>query len=196
MTDRLKKHILIVPIGDIDKCVIDLLAGKIPEKTGMKALLTGKIDVPSEACDEERGQYFGDNLLDTLRNSADRIKGFDRTPLTKLTILGIIDKDCFADNHNFIFGEAMLRGGESFIALPRLRQSYYGQPENDDLFKRRIVKEAVHEIGHTAGLVHCPDQMCVMHFSNTLKDTDVKNDTYCVRCLRIIEAHDIKERLD
>lgn len=40
------------------------------------------------------------------------------------------------------------------------------------LFFERTVKEAVHEIGHLKGLSHCPDSGCVMHFSNSLRDSE------------------------
>jgi archaemetzincin len=48
----------------------------------------------------------------------------------------------------------------------------------------RALKEAVHELGHTLGLVHCPEAGCVMHFSNTLADTDCKSHRLCAMCER------------
>jgi len=68
------------------------------------------------------------------------------------------------------------------VPLPRLRQGFYGRPEDAALFHQRVVKEAVHELGHTYGLGHCPDAACVMHFSNSLPDTDRKGDRFCPRC--------------
>jgi archaemetzincin len=38
------------------------------------------------------------------------------------------------------------------IYLPRLRQEFYGLKKNEKLFLQRVVKEAVHEIGHAFGL--------------------------------------------
>ncbi|HDL60405.1 MAG TPA: archemetzincin, partial [candidate division WOR-3 bacterium] len=32
------------------------------------------------------------------------------------------------------------------------------------------------------GLSHCPDPSCVMHFSNSLMDTDYKKDELCDIC--------------
>ncbi|HIC98260.1 MAG TPA: matrixin family metalloprotease, partial [Pyrodictiaceae archaeon] len=47
----------------------------------------------------------------------------------------------------------------------------YGLPADKELFKLRALKEAMHEIGHVLGLLHCTDKRCVMHFSNSIIDT-------------------------
>ncbi|MEA2005134.1 MAG: hypothetical protein U9O50_02570 [Acidobacteriota bacterium] len=47
--------------------------------------------------------------------------------------------------------------------------------------------EAVHELGHTYGLSHCPDAKCVMHFSNSLLDTDKKSASFCTHCHKLLD---------
>ena len=71
--------------------------------------------------------------------------------------------------------EQRTRIGDS-IALPResWNQEFYGLPRDENLFRERALTEAVHELGHTYGLGHCPVSTCVMHFSNSLHDTDLK----------------------
>ncbi|MFQ6039016.1 MAG: archemetzincin, partial [Candidatus Aminicenantales bacterium] len=69
----------------------------------------------------------------------------------------------------------------------RLRQEFYRLPEDRTLFLARCVKEAVHELGHAFGLRHCPNPRCVMHFSNSLLDTDKKTASFCQRCSRILK---------
>ncbi|GAJ15820.1 unnamed protein product, partial [marine sediment metagenome] len=47
-------------------------------------------------------------------------------------------------------------------------------------------KEVIHEIGHLLGLRHCSNPKCVMHFSNTLNDTENKDIIFCKECRREI----------
>ena len=45
-----------------------------------------------------------------------------------------------------------------------------------------MVKEAIHELGHTFGLFHCNNKLCVVYFSNSLYDTDRKGKRLCLDC--------------
>jgi len=92
--------------------------------------------------------------------------------------------DLYVSSLNFVFGLADQENRRAIIALPRLRQSYYGLPDDTDLFKQRALKEAVHELGHVFGMRHCDDRRCVMAFSNSLADTDCKSHDFCSRCRR------------
>ena len=97
-------------------------------------------------------------------------------------VLGVVDVDLYAADLNFVFGEADPKEGVAVISLARLRQEFYGLAPNESLFHERILKEAVHELGHTYSLGYCPDPACVMHFSNSLKDTDIKKSSFCLKC--------------
>ena len=83
---------------------------------------------------------------------------------------------------NFVFGEAYKGGRIAAIYLPRLRQEFYSLEPNKLIFHERIVKEAIHELGHAFGLFHCNNKLCAMHFSNSLYDTDIKEKRFCSDC--------------
>ena len=103
-------------------------------------------------------------------------------PSKEIKILVICDIDAYSGDLNFVFGEAYIGSRVAAIYLPRLRQEFYGLESNKLVFHERIVKEAIHELGHTFGLFHCNNKLCVMHFSNSLYDTDIKGKSFCSNC--------------
>lgn len=165
--------ITLVPIGPIPTELLMWLQERLEEVLGWNVVVGETVSLPAAGYDSRRRQYRGDALIATLRALASSAS--DR-------VLGLTDVDCYARGLNFIFGQATLDGREAFVALPRLRQSFYGLPEDPALFRWRALKEAVHELGHTWGLSHCHDSHCVMYFSNTLHDTDVKGADFCSQC--------------
>ena len=66
----------------------------------------------------------------------------------------------------FVFGEAQLADGGAVVSAHRLHQEFYGMPTDPELLHERLLKESLHELGHTYGLRHCPDYTCVMSSSN------------------------------
>ena len=55
-------------------------------------------------------------------------------------------------------------------------------------FTRRITVEAVHELGHGMGLVHCVVPDCAMHRSLWPEGVDLKRPEYCPACLATLSA--------
>lgn len=96
-------------------------------------------------------------------------------------VLLVTDKDLYAAGLNFVFGLAWR--GVAVISNHRLRPEFYGHPQDRKLYLERVIKEAVHEIGHLHGLTHCGDRSCVMAFSNSILDTDRKDWKLCRKCL-------------
>ena len=133
-------------------------------------------EAPSELFDKHRNQWKSTHLLKWL---LDKYKP-NRRIATK--ILAVCDFDAYSNGLNFVFGEAYLDGTVSAIYVTRLRQEFYGLKADESLFSQRIIKEAVHELGHAFGLSHCEKTKCVMHFSNSLRDTDIKEGNFCNSC--------------
>ncbi|MFX1483859.1 MAG: archaemetzincin family Zn-dependent metalloprotease [Promethearchaeota archaeon] len=128
--------------------------------------------IPSESHDKHRQQYKAQSFHEILARFASK----------SIHALGLVNLDLFVPELNFVFGTAQY-GGNAIVALPRLRQSYYGQSDDEELFFQRTVKEVFHELGHVLRLRHCT-KFCVMQFSNSLVDTDNKPESYCSDCLR------------
>ena len=74
------------------------------------------------------------------------------------------------------------------VSAHRLRQEFYGLPTDPELLHERLLKEALHELGHTYGLRHCPDYTCVMSASNGVERIDLKRAEFCPACTQLIPS--------
>jgi len=162
-------------ISRIQESLNSIFAGSESE------VINEEMSLPEGAFNETRKQYDSDTILKKVKDYAEKQNRFDH-------ILGIVDVDIFVQRLNFVFGEADCHGKTALISLWRLRPEFYGQSPNNELFYERSAKEAVHELGHTLGLQHCPNPFCVMHFSNSIHDTDVKKNFFCTDCSIEVEA--------
>jgi archaemetzincin len=164
--------ILLVPVGKIDKEVMDWLKNDL-NKLLKKQVWIGKgMPEPDYAYDHKRKQYLSTSILNAILGQKEYAH-YEK-------ILGMVDHDLFVPELNFVFGQASQKA--AVISLTRLRQTFYHLPEDQTLFHQRILTEAVHELGHTFGLGHCGNPRCVMFFSNSLMDTDRKGSEFCPSC--------------
>src|SRR5262249_45197761 len=101
-------------------------------------------------------------------------------------ILGVTSCDLFVPVLTFVFGEAQLDGNCATVSFARLKEEAYGLPPREGLLRERLLKEAVHELGHTFGLRHCADGRCVMTSSHAVERLDVKSAEFCAGCRALV----------
>jgi len=173
MATNQKGKILLVPIGSLEEKLLQDMVDPLERIFGRKVEIHKPYPLPESAYNPDRHQYHSSRILDRL---LDIPKGpHDR-------VLGIVDVDLYVPELNFVFGEADWLSRVAVISVVRLRQSYYGYEEDPEIFLKRVLTEAVHELGHTFGLRHCSNPHCVMYFSNTILDTDRKGYEFCPKC--------------
>jgi len=178
--DKVREKIYIVPFGKMDPKTVETLRRPLERTFEMNVVVLQEQPLPSGAYDAARGQYLSTAFLDTLR----RIY-----PEDTAKALAVADVDLYVPRLNFVFGEAERPGKVAVISITRLRPEYYGKPEDLELFSERMIKEAVHELGHTFGVWHCLNPRCVMFFSNSLMDTDRKGPDFCTACEKQLKQH-------
>lgn len=154
----------LLPFQGMDERTMAFLADHLAEK-GFACTVLPEISIPADAYNRLRAQYRVERLLEATRQA---VAG---------RVLGVVDLDIYAEGLNFVFGMADSPGRAAVITVTRLRAS-----ADEARFQARMLKEAVHELGHTLGLTHCRHAKCVMYFSNTLADTDHKSAEFCAEC--------------
>jgi archaemetzincin len=143
---------------------------------GLRVEKTAPLADVREAYYPQRNQHHSTRILTLLEKHPE--------PLHADRLLGVASFDLFVPGMNFVFGEARLPGRVGIISTQRLKPQ---SSDEHDLFRNRVIKEAVHEIGHMLGLRHCSDLVCVMHFSEQIHDTDEKHIEFCKSCQSIVE---------
>jgi len=128
---------------------------------------------PEGTYDPSRGQYNSTRILELLLDDPQPGGG---------PVLGVTGVDLFVPVLTFVYGEAQLGGRAAVVSLHRLRPEAYGLPADPGLLSARLLKEAVHELGHVLGLVHCPDAQCVMRASTYVEQIDYKLAEFCDGC--------------
>jgi archaemetzincin len=164
--------ILLIAVGEVKIKVIETLRYDLNKAFKEQVWIAKGMSHPDYAFNKKRSQYLSTAILKAMTGRKESVI-YEK-------ILGIIDLDLYVPKLNFVFGEARQR--VAIISLTRLRNEFYNLPKDEMLFRKRVLTEAVHELGHTYELRHCTNPHCVMFFSNSLIDTDLKGPDFCQRC--------------
>lgn len=165
--------ISIVPLpgsGGVDLVRVGELIGEVFHRRVKIAPPVAQVDF---AFDAARDQYASRPIIAALL--AGHAPGAER-------VLGITGLDLFVPVLTYVFGEAQFEGPVALVSSCRLANEFYGIPADGEMFQERVEKEAVHELGHTYGLVHCRDGLCVMRSSTYVEEIDLKNADFCTAC--------------
>jgi archaemetzincin len=174
--------IVIAPIGDFDPQLLTEVGSQI-HRVFRCAPQVGPIlaDV-AFAFDTGREQYHSTPILQRLAEAA---------PPGALKVLALTDVDLFIPILTHVYGEAQLGGIACIVSTYRLN-SGAGTRHFTETGARRVVKEAIHELGHTFKLRHCPDAACIMHYCRSEADVDRKSNDLCRYC-RVMLNDELKQ---
>jgi archaemetzincin len=166
-------EIMIVGVGQVERHVLDYLTFVLSSSFSAHCEVSNlKLDARA-AFNAKRQQFDSNRILQQLAV----------LPVRKsCRVLGVTELDLFVPIFTFVFGLSQVRGSAALMSTCRLHQEFYGLPEDDNLFLLRCEKEAAHELGHACGLTHCESYDCVMHFSNSIEQVDLKSATFCASC--------------
>jgi archaemetzincin len=163
----------IVPINAIDTALLTRLALCLEERFLYRCVVCAPLAVPKTVLNSVRKQLFFGSIAAKLSAAHE--------PHNEL-LLGVTDFDLYKTSHQFIFGSSSPAQRCAVVSIHRLRAEFYGERPDENALFQRLLKEAVHEIGHALGLKHCYNARCAMYYSNSIFDTDNKHSQFCDVC--------------
>jgi archaemetzincin len=169
------QYITLISFGYFDGDFIKNVAEAVKKEFLLTVhLKEGHLDL-SEFYDPTRRQYNGVKLIHEVENAFS-------SNLSKT--IGLFNVDLFIPILTYIFGQAFLNGRTGIASNYRLSNERYGIKTDDKLVLERFIKEVVHELGHTFGLIHCHIPTCIMRSSTYVEDIDQKSTHFCNNCRR------------
>lgn len=162
-------------MGEVDFTLVSRLAGEIGPVFNRSVDILKGFNLPNEAHNVIRNQYYALVILAKL----ERAKSNNREK-----VIAVCEEDLYLPEENYILGYADTLSGTAIVSLNRIRQEFYGLPEDDAKIYPRLFKEAIHQIGHLFNLSECRNPQCVNYFSQMMLDIDNKKDKFCDICRR------------
>lgn len=173
------KKITLISFGYFEEGFLRTIASAVEsEFDATVPIKEGRLDL-SEFYDPVRRQYNGTKLLKEIDNS--HSSGSSK-------VIGLFSVDLFIPILTYIFGQAYLNGNAGIASSYRFKNERYGMEADDKLQLDRFIKEIIHELGHTFGLIHCHVPGCVMVSGTYVEDIDQKSPHFCAECRKALGA--------
>ncbi len=166
-------RIRLLPLGSIPQQVLSDLATGISAGYHLPCELLAAEPNPAFAYNVTRQQYSSTEILAAVARRSTPNDG---------RLLAVTPVDLYIPILTFVFGEAQLHGNAAVVSYHRLRQEFYGLPTDERILSERLLKESIHELGHTLTLPHCDDYECVMAPSHAVEWIDLKTHRFCTTC--------------
>jgi archaemetzincin len=171
-----KSHSLaigLIRMGRFPQTVLRVIAANIQAMLEAPVEMLPAMKIPEEAFQSHRCQYDSGLVLKYL-------SGLSFPDYSRL--LAITDADLCTPIHTFVYGEAELGKNLAIVSNFRLMHLEEGIQAPEDIYYQRLVKVALHEIGHTLSLYHCETPKCLMQVSRGLRHLDDLDIIFCDRC--------------
>lgn len=163
----------LVLLSEINESLVDILKQHLAQTFDRQIDVRRKNGNLEYAYKADRKQYNSPRILSRLQ----RIKKGDADK-----ILGVVDVDLYSAGYDFVYGEAKPSSGVATLSIYRLHPKNRSKNSVSKKFQERMVREALHEVGHLYGLGHCEDAKCVMRACTCLPEVDAAGNKFCSEC--------------
>ncbi len=171
--------IMLLPIGRIDVGSFDFVRRPLQEIFGRPVEVGLRLPVPKYAFNPTRKQFHSGAIMKRIEEA--RITMWDAA-------VGVSLEDLFVPEVPFIFGEADRSSRTALLSLARLKSDSGSLEMRQDILHRRLISEAVHQVGLLRGLAHCPNNRCVMFYAAQVQEIDKRGSSLCANCKKRLLA--------
>jgi archaemetzincin len=171
----LKSKIVVVPLGEVDFMMVNKLASAVGPMFNRSVDILKGMKMPKESYNVVRNQYYAQVILSKI----ERTKANSREK-----VIAVCEEDLYLPDESFILGWSDHLSGTAVVSMYRLRQEFYGLPEDEAKVYPRLYKEAIHQLAHLFNLTECRNPRCVNYFSQIMMDIDNKTERFCDICRR------------
>ena len=162
----------LLPVGTVDRRLLQNLQTAIPQRLRVACEISPFALDPEPCFHPERQQYHSSEILQRMQVHVGR----------QWRLLGITSVDLYIPILKYVFGEAQMGGPCALVSSHRLRQDFFGLAPDEELLGQRLLKESIHELGHTLNLRHCDDYRCAMASSHAVEWIDLRESGLCDAC--------------
>jgi archaemetzincin len=173
--------VVLVPLKSFPKDLLDEIETMLERELKVEVRRHEVEPLPRKAWYAPRRRYRADVLIDHL---ATFVEGEPET--TK--VLGLTEVDISTTNGDIpdwgIFGLGYAPGPSAVVSSFRLKR----RAKSREHFRFRVANTALHEIGHTFGLQHCPEDKCPMQDAEgSIARTDASNGSLGPQCQALLD---------
>lgn len=165
-------RVALQPFGDVPEDQVAAVSSALSDHYGVEVVVLAPVEHPDSAWYTPRRRWRAERLLDTLE---------PLLPAECQRILGMTTQDISTTKGEHedwgILGLARRPGSVGVISSYRARRRVQDVP-----MLMRLGRIAIHELGHTLGLPHCPTLGCYMEDAGGTVDTIDRETFMCPIC--------------
>lgn len=166
--DRTPKSLALVPLGKVESTALKSLKSRLEATLPVVVSIGPSVALPTEAYTKPRNRYRADKLLVWLakHDRADIVLGVTNVDIST-SVLGHDDWG--------VFGRGYCPGRAAVVSSFQLGKKGGVDP------RERLERVAIHEVGHTLGLPHCPRACIMADAKGKIKSVDTHSE-FCGDC--------------
>lgn len=161
--------VIVQPFGQFPKTTTIALSDFL-KKYFQHVVIKPEIELPVSSFNRNRHRYRADSLISFLKQHTNESE----------VCIGLTNKDISTTKGTYldwgVMGLGYCPGKACVVSTYRLNQNNACN---------QLKKVAIHELGHTAGLLHCSNQHCFMRDAEGHNPTDEETE-FCKNCEQVL----------